>query len=177
MIYDRAYHEEYVRRSRSDLGRRIYRARWDFVTRHVAGGSLLDYGCGAGGFHLLAPEAFPATGYDVNPFSGFDTTPTQAYDILTMWDVIEHLPDPTEPLVRLAPAWLFLSTPNVEAADDVLAWKHFKPGEHLHYFSEKSIEAVLGCAGYRVVEFDYAEGALRDPEAPRAILSAAARRA
>ena len=181
-MYDYAYLQEYEKRAATDLGKEIYKERWRYVQEFVQKGTLLDYGCATGAFHRSAPKSFDAYGFDINPFAGFDHPHPYngVLDILTMWDSIEHLIDPTRPIVKHRPKWLFISTPNIDTAgptvDDVFNWKHFKPGEHIHYFNLKSLTAVLGCVGYKVVGYSFEEGALRDPKNPKAILSVAAKR-
>lgn len=176
-MYDEAYLREYEARAHTPIGQAIYCQRWDLVQKYCTEGTLLDYGCGAGAFHESAPEGFRAYGYDINPHSPHKT-PLGKVDILTMWDVIEHLVLPTEPLELCNPQWVFLCTPNIDNATqtDLFGWKHYKPGEHLHYFNLKSLMAVLGCAGYVVMAYDFEEGTIRDPQNPEAILSVAARK-
>jgi 2-polyprenyl-3-methyl-5-hydroxy-6-metoxy-1,4-benzoquinol methylase len=175
------YLEEYKRRGDSPLGQEIMKERWRFISGYLDGGVLLDYGCGSGHFHQWAwrPVGFDTHGYDFNPHSDFKTPVPRGIkiDALTMWDVIEHLPDPRKPIVNFKPRWIFLSTPNIEAAPpDVVSFKHVKPGEHIYYFSRKSLKAFLWCLGYEVLETNTYEGALRDPACPHAIISVAAER-
>ena len=176
MIYGRDYLREYQARAATPLGKRIYQARWDLVSQWANGGALLDYGCGSGAFHMGAPPYFQATGFDINPYCDWTGPIPMQLDVLTMWDVIEHLPDPYQPL-KLGAQWVFLSTPNIDNSGDVVRdWKHFKPGEHLHYFNLKSLKAVLACAGYDYVTHNFDEGVIRDPNNPEAIISVVARR-
>ncbi len=177
MIYDLAYLNEYKARASTELGHRIYQARWRFIQQHLEQGSVMDIGCGPGAFHTSAPPGFKAFGYDVNPYSEFREKIAGKFDALTMWDVIEHLPNIYDTLAEWDFDWLFLCTPNIdEAPADVRQFKHWKPGEHLHYFNEKALSAVLECAGYQVIDSNFDEGALRNPSNPREILSIAARR-
>ncbi len=176
-MYDKAYQDEYERRATSKIGKRIYRERWRYVQEYVNHGVLLDYGCGAGAFHASAPSSFTAYGYDINPYSPFNTEIDEKIDVLTMWDVIEHLVVPTEPIEKYQPEWVILSTPNIDAApDNIREFKHWKPGEHLHYFNLKSLQAVMACVGYDVVSHNFEEGAIRDPNKPEAIISIACRK-
>lgn len=176
MLYNEEYLQEYEQRANSDIGRAIYKSRWRLVEKYCHRGTLLDYGCGSGAFHKSSENGFDAYGYDINPYSGFDIVPPDKVDILTMWDVIEHLPNPTGPLTKLSPEYVFICTPNIDNADEVTSWKHFKPGEHIHYFNLKSLTAILACAGYEVVEHNFEEGSLRDPNNEDAILTVVARK-
>lgn len=180
-IYDAAYHKKFFDRAQTELGRRIYQTRWDFVQRHVPeGGRLLDYGCASGAFHKAAPKGFLTEGYDVNPHTGFSKTLDlgfEHFEIVTMWDSIEHLHNPVGKIQELMPEWLFITTPNLESVrGDIHAWKHYRPGEHLYYFDCHSLREILEDTGYSIIEINYEEGFLRDPQDPRAILTLAAKR-
>lgn len=178
-IYDESYHKRFVERAHTELGKQIYKARWDFINRHVGeqGLTLLDYGCGPGAFHESGPAGFDCFGYDINPHCGFPELPEGRIDIATMWDSIEHIYEPLQVLVQLNAEYLFISTPNLESVNEPVAqWRHYRPGEHLYYFDQYSLSELLGSIGYEILEFNFEEGALRDPSNPEAIISCAARR-
>jgi hypothetical protein len=78
-----------------------------------------------------------------------------------MWDLIEHLRDPTGTLRRLAGAlkedgMLVLSTPDVESlparvmGERWLGWQ--LRNEHLYYFSHTTLERMLNAVGLEVTE-------------------------
>lgn len=174
--YNQAYRDETERKASSRLGKRIYEARWEFINRHCDGGTLLDYGCGTGAFHSCAPVEYDATGWDVNPDSGFhDPITLDSFDILTMWDSMEHMDSPLAPIVRFRPEFVFISTPNAEDTDLSWfeSWRHFKPIEHLFYFTPKTLTMSMRSIGYKLLRVEYTEGGLRNPANPRAIFSAA----
>jgi 2-polyprenyl-3-methyl-5-hydroxy-6-metoxy-1,4-benzoquinol methylase len=82
------------------------------------------------------------------------------FDVVLYQDVIEHLVDPLDELATakkiLKPNGLiFLVTPNVEGYWAKLLgtyWYHYKPNEHISYFSETIIKLALEKAGYSSVE-------------------------
>lgn len=86
-----------------------------------------------------------------------------AFDIITMNDVIEHMPDPRQNLEltyrSLKPGgWLIISTPNI----DSLGFKVFKEGfvfiapqVHLWYFSPKTLVKLLELNGFSVKKIIY----------------------
>jgi hypothetical protein len=179
--FSKEYISEYEDEAKTPLGRQIIATRWDMVQRHVNDGWVLDYGCGSGSFVDAVPKGFVCHGFDANPYSPYnkcDWATTFHPDILTMWDVIEHLRVPSDifGLLKHSLRWVFLCTPNIEAApEDVVSFKHVKPGEHLHYFSRKSLTALLYCVGFEVVEYNFDEGMLRDANNPEAVISLAAK--
>lgn len=177
-IYNLDYHNRYKDRAESEIGRRLYSWRWDLVEKYCHGKmSLLDYGCATGAFHKSTRNGFDAYGFDVNPYSEFNKLPDKKIDILTMWDVIEHLKDPTKELKALDAEWLFISTPNVDAVQGRLEdWKHYRPDEHLWHFNLASLTEILEGLGYEVLESNYGEGEIREPSAPENIITVVARR-
>lgn len=173
--YNQAYMEETDRKVSLPLAKRIYAARWQLVCEHCFGGTLLDYGCAGGAFHQCAPDCFEATGWDINPSSQFSgQPPTGHYDIVTMWDVMEHLPAPLEPVIRLTPDTVFISTPDADntTIEQFTAWKHYKPVEHLYYFTPQTLTMSMASIGYKLSAVDHHEGLLRDPANYKAIFTA-----
>lgn len=97
-----------------------YRAAVGLMSKHVAGGSsVLDYGCGAGGFLAACAESgFRPFGVDFDESAArsagesvgcrwssvadFDARQAEApFDVIHLGDVIEHLPDPLQTLSSL----------------------------------------------------------------------------
>ena len=83
-----------------------------------------------------------------------------AADVIVMLDVLEHLNDPLEALARLRgiisdEGLLVLSTVNLDGLHARLRegnWPWFIRS-HLHYFSERTLTAMLRAAGFRLVEW------------------------
>lgn len=152
------------------------------------GGSLLDVGSGLGTFLRLAREhEFEVTGIEPNQESAtvlqerygipvlncmleeLDTP--ERYGVITMWDLLEHLPDPRSAIGKsrdlLIPHGLLaLETP---ARDSFIHWlvkgvyrvsngRVRKPlfrvcgVHHLQYFSEISLRSFLADCGFEVIE-------------------------
>ena len=137
---------------------------------------LLDVGCGTGVFVDQARrQGWGAVGIEVSGYAaaaararGLNVTcesieqfspPAEAYDCVTMWDVIEHLRDPVAALSKMASALrpcgvLALSTGDITAACARFSgsrWHLFNLPEHLYFFSPKSLRGVLRQAGLTVV--------------------------
>jgi 2-polyprenyl-3-methyl-5-hydroxy-6-metoxy-1,4-benzoquinol methylase len=159
---------------------KTYRRRMSVVRRHFdQPGRVLDVGCAAG-FFLSVMQG---EGWDVTGLEPSDSIRTHAqrligednvragllgtvelepasFDLITMWDVIEHIPDAARALreVRrlLAPGGkLLIETQNIDSrAAKVLGkrWQHYKHAEHIYHFNPKTISRLLGEAGFEILE-------------------------
>ncbi len=86
--------------------------------------------------------------------------PSNKFNVALSQDVIEHIPDPVTNLKQinriLKPnGWLFLVTPNIGGLwSKVLGsrWYHYKPVEHIIYFSPATIKVALKNAGFKNIE-------------------------
>lgn len=148
--------------------------------RSVKRGRLLDVGCSIGQFAARAKAAgFAASGLEMNEASAafarahyglevaegtIHDAPQEAgsLDVLTMFDVIEHVPDPLGDLKKawdlLAPGGtIVLSTPNIDGlfpraslpiAKKLDYWPHPEPPYHLYQFSARTLGAMLEQAGF-----------------------------
>jgi 2-polyprenyl-3-methyl-5-hydroxy-6-metoxy-1,4-benzoquinol methylase len=165
----------------------------DFCQRFIVGksGRLLDVGCGLGYFvkRLSDFPSWQVFGYEIsrqavdfarkeldlpNVFCGsvedsnFDKA---SFDIITLWDVLEHIPHP-DPLLSYLfsllkeEGILFIHTGNAKiqlpkAKLKKLLWG-MKPGshyleakDHCHIYSMKAIKEVLCRNGFANVEFTH----------------------
>ena len=85
--------------------------------------------------------------------------PENAYDVVTMWDVIEHLPDPASTLravhSALRPGGVFaVTTMDVDALFPRVAgrrWPWYMQ-MHLVYFSRRTLGEMLRRSGFEIVE-------------------------
>lgn len=86
--------------------------------------------------------------------------PDNYFDIVTLQDVIEHIKDPKEEVREiyriLKPGgFVFIVSPDVDGLWAKLlgkAWYHYKPREHIMYFSQKTLKTVLENAGFMNIE-------------------------
>jgi 2-polyprenyl-3-methyl-5-hydroxy-6-metoxy-1,4-benzoquinol methylase len=86
--------------------------------------------------------------------------PSNYFDVVTLQDVIEHVKDPVEEIKEikrvLKPGgYVFLVTPDVGGLWAKLLgplWYHYKPGEHIMYFSQKTLGKILRDAKFKNVE-------------------------
>jgi ubiquinone/menaquinone biosynthesis C-methylase UbiE len=83
-----------------------------------------------------------------------------SFDLVTMWDVIEHIPDVVSAVREvarlLAPGGkLLIETQNVDSrAAKVLGrrWLHYKHAEHIYHFNARTLKRVLERGGFEIVE-------------------------
>lgn len=78
------------------------------------------------------------------------------FNVVTSQDVLEHVKDPVTHLKKIkeilkSKGYLFVVTPNIDGSwSRILGsrWYHYKPGEHINYFSPKTVVKALSKAGF-----------------------------
>jgi len=144
---------------------------------------ILDVGCAAGYFlrvvhglghdvhgvelsPAIAHEAVAALGKERIHIGTLDHAieamnyQPASFDLITMWDVVEHIPEPQAVLRRIREllkptGHLLLETQNVASRWARLLgrrWHHYKHTEHLYHFSPDTIRRLLADCGFRTVE-------------------------
>jgi 2-polyprenyl-3-methyl-5-hydroxy-6-metoxy-1,4-benzoquinol methylase len=141
-----------------------------FTDKRVA----LDIGCAAGYFLDILKNnhwqiegieldrqmyaSLIENGYDVSNHPLEHFTSSHQYDLITMFDVIEHLPELQKDFAKISSLLspngiLAISTPNIDSFQHRLfrsRWFQFKPVEHLHYFSPATIKRLAQDHGLQV---------------------------
>ena len=163
--------------------RRSMRRHLEQMFRHAPQrGSLLEIGCAYGffldearrhfrrvvGLDIAAgPAAAAHQRFQVETVAGdflrlpFDE---QVFDVICMWDTIEHLARPDLFIAKarrlLRPGGhLFLTTGDISsfnARRRGAAWRQIHPPSHVHYFSRQSIARLLGRHGFSPIGFETA---------------------
>jgi SAM-dependent methyltransferase len=146
----------------------------DFVAEH-GGPSLLDLGCGLGGYSKrLAERGFEVIAFDVAPeyverarALGVDARhydgqrlplEDDSVDTVFLLEVIEHLDDPARLLHearRVARRNVLVTTPNCTQSFDPVPveFSHMLDVDHRQFFTESSLRELLdGVFGSSVVE-------------------------
>lgn len=123
--------------------------RLGLVRAFVDGGRLLDIGYGNGSFIKVAEKAnFEAFGADVHGLGeryGVTEAPINKgkWDVVTLFDSLEHFDD-LSVIKAINSTFIVVSTPHRPSNfPTFLDWKHFRPGEHLHYFSKMSLSMLF----------------------------------
>lgn len=160
--YDASYFEKYRRMANTPIGHALTKARVDLVRKYYHGFNLVDVGIGSGQF----VTASGMLGYDVNPAgvewlnqrNRFADMYAGQYDAMTFWDSLEHIDDMSAAVEHID-RFAFVSIPVFSGYDDVLASKHFRPDEHIHYFTVAGLirwfdEQGFNCREYNQIESD-----------------------
>lgn len=173
--YDSDYFNLYRRRREFRLRRG--NARLKLIELLKEPGRLLDIGCSLGYFIEAAnARGWNASGLEISPYAaqeardlGLDVHtgvledagyPDKSFDCVTMWDVLEHVPDPTRHMLEIRriladDGIVVIGTPNLAHYMFRIKkekWRHLKPGEHIFYFQKNSISSLLNKTGFDVVQ-------------------------
>jgi hypothetical protein len=149
-VYNLGYYEGMLK-NYSMSAEKICEIRWDFV-KEAEAKTVLDYGCGVGWFRAFRPNGLAVDSFDVADFPQTGINHIE-YDLICFWDVLEHIDNFTEIEALLHKAKYVAATfPIAPDGQDMKTWKHFKPGEHLHYFTEASMVALFDRYGFELVK-------------------------
>lgn len=153
--YDAEYFDRFGRQADTDIGRALMDQREKLV-RAFYSAELVDVGIGSGAFVTLRnARGLPTYGYDVNPAGvawlqerGLFWDPyAPCVGAITLWDVMEHIPDFDRLLANVTHS-VFVSIPIFRDAEHVAASKHFRPDEHVWYFTRAALVAVMARLGF-----------------------------
>ena len=160
-----------------ELDRLKYEYGLDLAEPYLAGKTLLDIGAGTGLFvrvahernyhpvalelHRENVERLRNDGYQVidRPLEAADI-PDQSFDLVTLWEVLEHIVDPKPLLSRVhqllkTNGLLFILVPNGESLATRLL--HEKSGvfgghSHVNFFNHHTLTRMLRETGFQPVE-------------------------
>ncbi len=142
---------------------------------------LLDVGCAAGKFLMMAQEAgFRAEGLELNAeyvefirvhrrvavrqeLLADAVYPEDSFDVVTLWDVLEHVPDPrtlTAEIARiLKPGGIVaLTTINHDCFNERILgkrWRYWMPPDHVCSFSPAVLRRVLEESGFHSIMIEH----------------------
>ena len=138
------------------------------------GNKLLDVGAGTGDFLLVAEKQGwkifgvepselarrKASEKGVELYSDLDVLPQQKYDVITLWHVLEHLPDLDIQISKLVGllsdnGTLVVAVPNFKSYDAKYYkrfWAAFDVPRHLWHFSRNSMQSIFENHGMKVIK-------------------------
>jgi 2-polyprenyl-3-methyl-5-hydroxy-6-metoxy-1,4-benzoquinol methylase len=156
-----------------------FRHRIRLLRQYKPDGDLFEAGCAYGFFLEIAREHWNVRGIDISEAAieyarntlklpvereDFESHPPKpdSYDVVAMWDVIEHLYDPMLAVQKSAEALrpggiLAITTADLDAYLPRIqkrGWRMIIPA-HLYYFSRRSITHLLKNHGLNVVHFSH----------------------
>lgn len=162
--YDRDYLEKYRAYENTPIAQRIVAARLSLVRRHYRG-PVLDVGVGSGQFLRECPVG--SRGFDINPqavamlrVEGRYSEAFGDFEAHCFWDTIEHVEEPEHYFRNIKPGgYLFTSLPVFGDIRRVRESKHYRPGEHLYYWTVPGFVAWMALHGFRLLEQNSGETA------------------
>jgi 2-polyprenyl-3-methyl-5-hydroxy-6-metoxy-1,4-benzoquinol methylase len=166
-----------------------FRQGLKLIGQYKQGGRLLDVGCAVGIFLSLAMrEGWEVSGADISEYAtaaarklcgveihtgeiGDLALPEASFDVITMWDVVEHFTHPRQTLqavhrILKDDGIVLLDTPNADSLIRKVAhWIYrLSVGQavypvrklyhvyHQYYFSESTLRRLLDTCGFAVVD-------------------------
>lgn len=170
---------------------RDFRKGLSLIEQYKGRGKLLDVGCALGVFLYLARErGWEVYGVDISRYAaryarevlGLEVFageleeaqfPDKWFDVITLWDVLEHFPDPSHQLQEILRVLkddgiILMNAPNEEGLLRLLAGMIFRLSGgkisypvrklyhpfHLHYFTQETLKALLEKNGFTLVQLE-----------------------
>ena len=137
------------------------------ILKQINAKSILDYGCGSGGFvKYTSKRGYETNGYepindtnDTNISDSMETFKNKNFDCITMWHVLEHTKDPVSILKELKRKLqkggsLLLALPNYDSYDNIYykkEWAGYDVPRHLYHFNKKSVMFLSEKTGFQLI--------------------------
>lgn len=142
--------------------------KYKLVNRYKQGKSLLDIGCGTGellnhfnkmGWNVNGIEpnssarSFAVKNYNIPVFAenGLDKFDKESFDVISMWHVLEHVPDLNGRMIQLKKlvkndGLLIIALPNLNSPDAIKYgphWAGLDVPRHLYHFTKDTFQTLL----------------------------------
>lgn len=140
-----------------------------------AGGTVLDYGCGAGNFLVAVQDEFTVQGYEPNDqarkvaasklqngnfVTDIDKVPDASLDAITLWHVLEHIDNQQDTLNifhnKLKDSGiLIIAVPNHASFDAKKYgkfWAAYDVPRHLYHYTKSGMTQFLQKSGWQLRE-------------------------
>lgn len=152
---------------------------WKKAKQYINSGRVLDVGCATGLFLECAGRGWQRYGLDISEYASKiaqDTIgptierchlleapwPSEAFDLITMWDVLDHLPNPMENLFKCnrllrKGGILILNVGDISSFFAKICgkrWYIMIPPTHLYFFNKRTIMAMLKKAGFKILKIE-----------------------
>lgn len=138
----------------------VSKIRWNFV-RKTKPQLVLDFGAGANFLTKFAPKEIVVDSFDIGDFPmKYTGIRHKYYDLIFLCDLLEHIPDfrETDYLFKMT-NYIYISLPILPKGKSLKGWRHFKfeSGEHLHYFTPRSLDLFFEAREFKKIKSGYAE--------------------
>lgn len=188
--FDEEYAQRLIVAEDNEVTSRINLHRVGLVARYCSTGkTLLDFGCGVGGFLNVAKKHWECEGVEAN-HDMIDTAKRatnlpvhfsldrERYDIITFWDSLDHVNDLDSSfkgiLESLNPGgFVFITLPELQFCFDSTRdegylkrvfseWDHNEPKTRLRYFTKNGLERFVKSFGLILIRTDNDESVLHN---------------
>lgn len=158
--YDDTYLDKCKEREATSVGKLLILLRSNLTDTHLPNREVVDVGVGACGFINHRNGRLHRTlGYDVNQpvvealkkKNAFVDVMVEPVDNVCCWDSLEHMLSP-EAMLRNVRRKVLMSIPIFDSAEHVVRSKHYKPGEHIWYFTEAGLIRWMREQGLDLIE-------------------------
>lgn len=150
------------------------------IRNFKSSGNLLDIGCALGFFiEICQKNGFNSYGLDISKYAvniANKIAPNRAilgsiakngfknilFDVITMFDLIEHLKDPRKDLAKIHTMLKDNGILVIQTGDSGSlwtkivdkCWHFFAPPQHLFFFNKKNITEILKQSGFEVIKIE-----------------------
>ncbi len=151
--------------------------KFKLIHKYYKAGKILDIGCGTGeflnffkahGWETMGIEpnktarnsAIEKYGLTVQPEKEIDELVKSEFEIITMWHVLEHVPDLNLRIQQLKhlikeKGILIIAVPNIESKDANIYgkyWAALDVPRHLYHFNKSAVQNLFNKEGFEIIE-------------------------